>query len=94
MQIICLLSVSRIKDKVISHHNDKASIVSPSYATRMFVFFFWSHNCCVGLMSLCDILHWYKILHAILGSPGIFFVGKGRPAYKADNLTAICEPIV
>jgi hypothetical protein len=29
-----------------------------------------------------------------LGStqPGIFLGGKGRPARKADNLTAICEP--
>jgi hypothetical protein len=27
-------------------------------------------------------------------SPGIFLGGKGRPARKADNLTAICEPIV
>jgi hypothetical protein len=26
--------------------------------------------------------------------PGIFLWGKGRPAYKTDNLTAICEPIV
>jgi hypothetical protein len=24
----------------------------------------------------------------------IFLAGKGRPARKADNLTAICEPIV
>jgi hypothetical protein len=27
-------------------------------------------------------------------STGIFLVGKGRPARKADKLTAICEPIV
>jgi hypothetical protein len=26
--------------------------------------------------------------------PGTFLGGKGRPARKADNLTAICEPIV
>jgi hypothetical protein len=26
--------------------------------------------------------------------PGIFPRGKGRPERKADNLTAICEPIV
>jgi hypothetical protein len=26
--------------------------------------------------------------------PGIFVGGKERPARKADNLTAICEPIV
>jgi hypothetical protein len=26
--------------------------------------------------------------------PGIFLGGKGRPARKADNLTAICEVIV
>jgi hypothetical protein len=26
--------------------------------------------------------------------PGIFLGGKGRPACKADSLTAICEPIV
>jgi hypothetical protein len=26
--------------------------------------------------------------------PGIFLGGKGRPARKADNLTAICEPNV
>jgi hypothetical protein len=26
--------------------------------------------------------------------PGIFLRGKWRPALKADNLTAICEPIV
>jgi hypothetical protein len=26
--------------------------------------------------------------------PGIFLGGKGRPVRKADNLTAICEPIV
>jgi hypothetical protein len=26
--------------------------------------------------------------------PGIFLGGKGRPARKADNITAICEPIV
>jgi hypothetical protein len=26
--------------------------------------------------------------------PGIFLGGKGRPARGADNLTAICEPIV
>jgi hypothetical protein len=26
--------------------------------------------------------------------PGIFLGGKGRPPRKADNLTAICEPIV
>jgi hypothetical protein len=26
--------------------------------------------------------------------PGIFLGGKARPARKADNLTAICEPIV
>jgi hypothetical protein len=25
---------------------------------------------------------------------GIFLGGEGRPARKADNLTAICEPIV
>jgi hypothetical protein len=24
---------------------------------------------------------------------GIFLGGKGRPAHRADNLTAICEPI-
>jgi hypothetical protein len=27
-------------------------------------------------------------------STGIFLGGKGRPARKTDNLTAICEPIV
>jgi hypothetical protein len=27
-------------------------------------------------------------------STGIFLGGKERPARKADNLTAICEPIV
>jgi hypothetical protein len=27
-------------------------------------------------------------------APGIFLVGKGRPARKADNLSAIYEPIV
>jgi hypothetical protein len=26
--------------------------------------------------------------------PGIFLAGKGRPVRKADNLTAIFEPIV
>jgi hypothetical protein len=26
--------------------------------------------------------------------PGIYLGGEGRPARKADNLTAICEPIV
>jgi hypothetical protein len=26
--------------------------------------------------------------------PGIFLGGKGRPARKADNLAAICGPIV
>jgi hypothetical protein len=26
--------------------------------------------------------------------PGIFLGTKGRPARKADNLTAICEPTV
>jgi hypothetical protein len=26
--------------------------------------------------------------------PGIFLGGKARPARKADNITAICEPIV
>jgi hypothetical protein len=26
--------------------------------------------------------------------PEIFLGGKGRPALKADNVTAICEPIV
>jgi hypothetical protein len=26
--------------------------------------------------------------------PGIFLGGKKRPARRADNLTAICEPIV
>jgi hypothetical protein len=26
--------------------------------------------------------------------PGIFLEGKGWPARKADNLAAICEPIV
>jgi hypothetical protein len=26
--------------------------------------------------------------------PGIFLEGKGQPARKADNFTAICEPIV
>jgi hypothetical protein len=32
--------------------------------------------------------------HPLTEVPGIFQGGKGRPARKADNVTAICEPIV
>jgi hypothetical protein len=37
-------------------------------------------------------LRWIFSIDLIL--PGIFLGGKGRPVRKADNLTAICEPIV
>jgi hypothetical protein len=39
---------------------------------------------------------WGRLSHYPKSLPGIFLGGggKGRPARKGDNLTAICEPIV
>jgi hypothetical protein len=35
-----------------------------------------------------------SFFHFITPIPGRFLGGEARPARKADNLTAICEPIV
>jgi hypothetical protein len=35
-----------------------------------------------------------KYIHKQKWVPGIFLGGKGQPERTADNLTAICEPIV
>jgi hypothetical protein len=56
-------------------------------------------------MRSLDFFSIYLILPAALcpfgrlifkqkGVSGIFLGDKGRPALKADNLTAICEPII
>jgi hypothetical protein len=36
----------------------------------------------------------FQFKHDQPSLPGTFLGGKERPARKADNLTAICEPIV
>jgi hypothetical protein len=43
-------------------------------------------------MDMTYIRRFYNMFRLIKPSSGIWL--KGRPARKADNLTAICEPIV
>jgi hypothetical protein len=51
------------------------------FPMKSFDFFTWP-NRCTRTMAL-----WWT-------QPLIFFGGKGRPARKTDNLSAVCEPIV
>jgi hypothetical protein len=40
------------------------------------------------------LLRWGQLSLKQKWVPGIFMGDKGRPVHDADNLTAICEPIV
>jgi hypothetical protein len=54
----------------------------------------------VGFEPTIVVSEWAKILYAldrvatVIAVPEIFLGSKARPARKADNLTAICKPIV
>jgi hypothetical protein len=82
-------------------HSSTSYLIKPSCIGDEDVFF--SEDACRYTFSSCVIPNPYLIYFTMaLGSSqrlteistGMFLGGKGRPARKADNLIAICEPIV